>query len=69
MAIPFRFAYTVIFAIALCGCLHTCKTEGVSRAMYDTVALSFLMLAREAVANGKSAWNQGSGVARISTWV
>ena len=52
-------------SLILCGCIHPYETEIVSREMYETVAQSFLMLAREDVADGKSAWNQGSGVAVV----
>ena len=52
-------------SLILCGCVHPCETDGVSCEMYDTVAESFLMMAREDVSDGKSAWNQGSGVAVV----
>ena len=65
MAIPFRFAYTAIFALTSCGCIHPYETEIVSRGMYGTMAESFLMLAREDVVDGKSMWSQGSGAAVV----
>ncbi len=49
--------------LVFCGCIHPCETEDVSREMYDTMAQSFLMLAREDVKDGKSVWSQGSGIA------
>ena len=57
--------YRMGISLILCGCIHPYETEIVSREMYETVAQSFLMLAREDVADGKSAWNQGSGVAVV----
>ena len=62
----------LVFAFSgsiLSGCLNIADTASVPCAAYETVAQSFLMLAREDVADGKSTWSQGSGVARISTWV
>ena len=62
-----RMTLSAVFLV--CGCIHISDHATVPVATYDTVGQSFLMLAREDVADGKSAWNQGSGVARISTWV
>ena len=50
---------------SLSGCIHIADTTSVPRTAYETVALSFLMLAREDVADGKSMWSQGSGVAVV----
>ena len=53
----------MLSSIALYGCLHPCEKVGVPQEMYDTVARSFLMLAREDVRDGNSVWSHGSGVA------
>ena len=48
---------------SLSGCINIADTTPIPLATYDTVAQSFLMLAREDVKDGKSVWSQGSGVA------
>ena len=63
--VSFSGVVLTILAFTFCGCQYPCGKEEVSRGMYDTVAQSFLMLAREDVADGKSAWSQGSGVAVV----
>ena len=53
----------LVFTVS--GCLHIAEPITVPCAVYETVAGSFLMLAREDVKDGESAWKQGSGVAVV----
>ena len=55
----------IFFGQTLIGCLHISMPTAVPRATYNTVVQSFLMLAREDVSDGKSVWDQGSGVAVV----
>jgi hypothetical protein len=41
---------------SLSGRIHIADTTPIPRATYDTVSLSFLMLAREDVKDGESVW-------------
>ena len=60
-----RCTLLITLAMSIFGCLHIADATAVPCAAYETVAQSFLMLAREDVADGKSAWSQGSGVAVV----
>lgn len=67
--VSFSAVVLTYFTLFFCGCIHPYETECVPQKMYEAVAQSFLMLAREDEKDGKSVWSQGIGVAEISTWV
>ena len=54
----------ILSALLLCGgCVNLGVPDAVPVALYDRVAESFLMIAREDETGGKTTWDQGSGVA------